>query len=708
MKSSHKLLRILAALLALLMLASCGAESAAPEAAEVPLQTSGDAGEPESTEITVETPEDAAPAEEEVVRVSTVDEFLAAIGPNVTIELAAGEYDLSTAADYGLPSENRNYRWNPDQSYESEGYELEILGVEGLTIRGAGREETTIAAVPRYVNVLRFTGCPDLEIRDLTAGHTREPGVCSGGVLYFDRCSDVSVDGCGLYGCGTVGVCAFNCDDLTVTNSHIYECSSSAVELSSCRDVQVDGCEIYRLGLTQGWPAYALFASHQSDGFVVSNCRIYDNNSAILLLSDRTRSCFFLSNLLENNDLDHAVEAYRYCPVVDGCLFVDQGRIDSWYSGVGGLAVDRYGSNLDDAAFASMRYEKIDPATVRLPEELTGEAEPTAVPAGGTITVTTADELLAAIGPDRTIILDGTDFFLSKADAYGGIGTRYYYWSEVYDGQELVIDGVDGLTIRASADSPESTQITVEPRYANVFRFVNCRDLHLQGFTAGHTRGSECAGGVLYFEDCRDVWVDSCRLYGCGILGIWSLGGSDLIVENCEIYDCSLGGVWLEGTASVSFTNCNIHDVPSPALSFYGCYGVVWNWDSYYDGVWDPDGRGALVPSGNSIYEEDPVDLGDPIPDEVWVIYQNRTVDELILKTGDSVILQADGSFLSGDGSKAKYSWISEDPGILSAKAGRDSRQCVVKVLGEAPDGVLLTVDCGGVQHQVRIYCVGN
>lgn len=710
MKINRKLLNILAGLLALLLLASCGTAKPAQEATEVPLAEDAGAGAPESTEITVETSEDAAPAEGEVVRVSTVDEFLAAIRPNATIELAAGEYDLSTASDYGLPADSRYYRWNPDPSYDGEGCELEILGVEGLTIRGAGREETVLAAVPRYVNVLRFTGCPDLSLEDLTAGHTREPGVCSGGVLYFDRCSDVSLDGCGLYGCGSVGVWAFDCEGLSVTSSHLYECSSSAVEVTNCRDVRVDGCEVYRLGVSQDWQAYALFAAHGSDGFQVSNCRVYDNEAYLLLLSDRTRNCFFLSNLLENNTLTFAVDAQRYCPVVDGCLFVDQGQIDSWYPGDGALAVDRNGKALDGTAFSSMRYEKLDPDDIRLPEGLTQEAEPTAVPAGGAITVTTADELLAAIGPDRTIILDGTDFPLTKAENYGGIGTRYCYWSEVYDGQELVIDGVDGLTIQAASDSPEDTELTVEPRYANVFRFVNCRNLHLQGFTAGHTRGrGECAGGVLYFEDCKDVWVDSCRLYGCGILGIWSIGGSDLIVENCEIYDCTWGGVNLDGTASVSFTNCNIHDVPSPALTFYGCYGVVWNWDSYYDGGWDPDGRGALVASNASLYADQYTeDPGDPIPESVSVFYQSRAIDELILKVGDSVILTADGSFLSGDGSRARFDWLSEDPGVLSAKAGRDSHQCVVKVLSEAPDGVLLTVDCGGVQHQVRVYCVGG
>lgn len=705
MKRYSDLIRVLAALLALLLLGSCGAQQQAPVSTPEIIEAE------ENTEITVETPEPEASdlAGDNVVKVTTVDEFLAAIAPHTTIELAAGVYDLSTASNYGMSTRNHNYRWNPDQSYEGDGYELEIMGVEDLVIRGAGREETTIAAVPRYVNVIRFTNCADLSVEALTAGHTREQGICSGGVLYLENCRQIRVDGCGLYGCGTLGVWAYTSEDLSVTDSHIYECSSGAVEVTGCRNVTVDGCEIYRVGKTQSWPGYALFAAHQCGGFRVTNCRIYDNNSDFLLLSDHVSNCFFLSNLLENNQLSHAFEAFRFSPMVAGCLFADQSKIDSWYAGDGILAVDRDGMNLDDAALAAMRYERIDPASVSFPDSLTGEADPTEVPAGGTIIVTTPDEFLAAIGPDRTILLDGTDFALTKAENYGGIGTKYYYWSEVYDGKELVINGVSGLTIKAAADSPANTLLSVEPRYANVLRFIGCSDLHLEGFTAGHTRGQgECSGGVLYFEDCQDVYVSFCRLYGCGILGIWSNGGSGLTVDNCEIYECSYGGVWVDSTSNVSFSNCDIHDVPSPALSFYNSYGVIWNDWTYYDGSWDPDGSDGLAAYSYEELNQDTAVQEDPVPETVSIIYQNRSVEELILKQGDSVILQATGYFPNGDDSRAKYSWICEDPGVLSAQATRNGSQCVVKVLGEAPDGVLLTLDCQGVQTQVRIYCVGK
>jgi polygalacturonase len=184
-------------------------------------------------------PARAESASGSVETVSSVDGFLAAIGSDRVIELAPGAYDLSAASDYGGESANSCYVWN--KSYD--GYELEIRGVQNLTIRGAGKGSSSIAAMPRYANVLRFSGCENVSVEALTAGHTTEPGFCTGGVLEFENCERTSVSACGLYGCGILGVRAMNCNDLTVSDSEIYECSYGAVSLDHCRNVRVENFE---------------------------------------------------------------------------------------------------------------------------------------------------------------------------------------------------------------------------------------------------------------------------------------------------------------------------------------------------------------------------------------------------------------------------------------------------------------------------------
>ena len=196
------------------------------------------------------TPE-VAVSEDGKVHVTTVDEFLAAIAPDTTIYLEPGVYDLSTAAGCGVTETDR-YRWD----LRFDGPSLVITGVDGLTIEGAGAESVTIAAVPRYADVLGFERCAGLTLRGFTAGHTEEKGYCTGGVLYFDLCDDAVIDGCALFGCGIMGITASNCADMNVSNTEIYDCEYGAVTLNDSNAV-FDSCDIH----DNGGPDFQLYNS---------------------------------------------------------------------------------------------------------------------------------------------------------------------------------------------------------------------------------------------------------------------------------------------------------------------------------------------------------------------------------------------------------------------------------------------------------------
>ena len=157
-------------------------------------------------------------------------------------------------------------------------------------------------------------------------------------------------------------------------------------------------------------------------------------------------------------------------------------------------------------------------------------------------------------------------------------GTEYYRWAECYDGPKLVIENLSGLSIVAPLGDAPAVVISASPRYADVLSFVNCSDLVLEGFTAGHTREpGTCAGGVLNFQGCRNVRIERCRLFGCGILGIQADNCGDLTLERTEIYECSQGAGVFYKTSSVVFHDCSVHDVPSPQFVFNGCRYVEWN-----------------------------------------------------------------------------------------------------------------------------------
>ena len=98
-----------------------------------------------ATAVPAETTAVTVPYQDGVYTVSTVDEFIAAIGPDREIRLEPGTYDLSTASTYAGETGNEWCFW--DEVYD--GYELVIQLTNNLTITGAGKDVTIPAAGPR-------------------------------------------------------------------------------------------------------------------------------------------------------------------------------------------------------------------------------------------------------------------------------------------------------------------------------------------------------------------------------------------------------------------------------------------------------------------------------------------------------------------------------------------------------------------------------
>lgn len=585
--NDHRRIRpLLAGLLAALLLTGCGGAS--------PAQPSPEAA-PEETAQTAEPTAAPAEAGEDVVEVSTVDELLAAIAPHTTIVLAGGVYDLTEAANYGKRSRSEYYSWETllvgdDGSTESE---LVIRDVEGLTLRGAGMGFAEVRTRPRYANVIRFSGCRELSLSDLTAGHSIEPGACSGGVLYFEDCEGISAERCALYGCGAVALWASNCTGLYADECQLYDCSVSAADLNACRDVLVQNCLVHDNGKNGEYSAFSLFHVYDSEDVTITGCHVRDNEAQSLLASEYSKNVRFVSDTVERNRFFGGVlDNRRYPTLVDGCAFKANTCEGGWYTQGSLPAKTLKGDRLDDAALEAMTLRELTP------EDLAESVSdgPGDVPPGGTVRVETVDELLAALGSDRTIRLAEGEYDLSTASDYGSGGGACYAWEESYDGPELVIFNVTGLTIEAEGSDPAATVIRATPRYANVLRFVDCDSLELKGFTAGHTtEPGSCSGGVVYLEDCREVSLDACRLYGCGVLGIQAMRCTGFRVRDCEIYECSYGAVEMDECDGIAFSGCDIHDVPSPALTFWGCGDRTWNDGPIVFPACDVDKNGALV-----------------------------------------------------------------------------------------------------------------
>ncbi len=208
-------------------------------------------------------PPPAAPeweGERTEAHVMTVDELLAAIAPHTTVYLDAEEFDLSAASDYGS-GQGEYYRWN--DAYD--GPELVLHDLDDFSLVGGGRAVTLLSAVPRYADVLHFENCRALSLSDMTLGHRVEPGFCAGDVLGLSLCTGVTVERCGLFGCGVIGISADTCAELNVSETNIYDCSYLGVSLENVSGARFTGCAITNCGGEYGFNG--LFLDGCSDVF---------------------------------------------------------------------------------------------------------------------------------------------------------------------------------------------------------------------------------------------------------------------------------------------------------------------------------------------------------------------------------------------------------------------------------------------------------
>lgn len=492
-------------------------------------------------------------AASETVTVKNADELLSAIGSNTEIIMEPGAYILSESENYGKAVSDF-CRW--EERYD--GYELTLVGVENLTIRGSGMHVTTLETDPRYANVLGLQGCTNVALEDFTAGHTRDRGECGGGVIDLVGCENVTVNRMGIFGCGVIGLQADGCVGVTLTDSDVYDCSSSAVNLFWCHDVAVSGNRIYNIG-DELYGGYTYFDIQGCTEVFIENNELSDSNLNNLL-SAADSNVLLKNNLFRSNrPQDCAFSGSEHCITMDGNRFEDN-VIRKWYSYVE-ICKDADGKVLTEQALNRLYGVKAE--------------EPSAPQLE--IHVSTVDEFIAAIGPDREIILDESLYDLSTATGYGISGGEYYCWEDIYDGPGLVICNVSNMTIRSNDGKYQNHTISAVPRYADVLLFQGCADITVSGITAGHTKEQgSCAGGVLEFRDCDRITVDNCGLFGCGILGIQADYCSSVVVQNCEIYECSQGGIQLWNVDGAVIEGTSFRDIGGDdIMSFSNCTNVT-------------------------------------------------------------------------------------------------------------------------------------
>ena len=492
------------------------------------------------------------------IEVSTVDELLAALGSDASIILSSGTYNLSKASDYGQKTEGKSYFWQK----VSDGYELVLREVHNLEIQGPGMNTTTVETDPRFADVFKLENCHDIYFHGFTAGHTRDRGECGGDVIGLIQCHNAELFDLGLFGCGVVGLSTVECRNLIIRNCDIYDCSSSAFQLEYTEGVTVSDCNLYQIGAdTDG--SYTVFQLSGCEDVVIEGCTVFDNICQTLISAGRSTVTMENCMVKENRFVQGVFLVQGWDMILSRNQFRDN-SLRNWYYYSDAKVIDENGNWLTEEKLDEM-YGKLTPEPAQAQEE---------------IRVSTVDEFLAAIGPDRQIVIEAESMNISQAEGYGSAAGDYYFWqSAASGGYELVVHNVDNMTIRG-ADGKDHHLIEAEPRHADVLAFQACSNITVSGITGGHTiEPGGCTGGVLWFRDCDHILVEGCGLFGCGTNGVETEDCADITVKDCDIYECTESGVKMRNTRKIRLENTTFRDIG-------GRYtiGMINCWDAQQDG----------------------------------------------------------------------------------------------------------------------------
>lgn len=192
------------------------------------------------------------------------------------------------------------------------------------------------------------------------------------------------------------------------------------------------------------------------------------------------------------------------------------------------------------------------------------------------ITVRNEMELIRALGSNRVItVAEGSYIDLSKVLEFSvqrkiaGVAdlgmiseteafTGVMAIGSEFSGMEMNIIHLNNLEIVGAGE--ERPKIVIEPHYSNVLTFTNCNGITLRHLEIGHTEEGYCTGGVLNFNNCKNIKIDDCDLYGCGTEGITASTTETLECTRTIIRDCSYSILSLYGGSNFKFIDCDFHD----------------------------------------------------------------------------------------------------------------------------------------------------
>jgi hypothetical protein len=210
------------------------------------------------------------------------------------------------------------------------------------------------------------------------------------------------------------------------------------------------------------------------------------------------------------------------------------------------------------------------------------------------ITVRTVSEFFSAMGSNRTLILEGKDFYFDTT------------------APALDYTGIENLEIRCTGEKP--VNFFQQDPWADVLAFRNCTNIRLSNLSMGHyeTEGM-CGADVLVLDHCTNVHIKDCWLFGTGQIGINGYFVQNLLGERITVYDCSLHLLYFDYCNNLRFEDSQFKQATTEyaPFHFFECKTALFDscrfqnltvaeTEMHYDDVFEAYGSHAiLIRNGN-------------------------------------------------------------------------------------------------------------
>lgn len=477
-----------------------------------------------------------------------------AIAPGAVVELGKGTIEMTE----GTLEDTTYCSW--ENLYGTS--QLVVHDVDNLTIRGASSKDTGLETGCTDAIVISFENCKNLTLEGFSVSHVQATGESVGYGLHFQDCENVKLKDVGTYGRNYIGLVADNTKNLTAESCLFQSADGEGVSALNSTGILLRNCRISGIGSLSedsgGLEGYTAVYAEGSGDITLENCTIADNQFQSIAVAEGVRmtldGCTVENNTLKSSGFltGSQTPAEWGDTGTDGTILLKNctgsgNRGTRWIPLVGTPSVtDETGRDLLDVEIGQilgqLQAEKAQNSTTQTET-----------------VVSTVEDFLSAIDSNRKIVIDAPMLDLSQADTT--VSGDHYLWEEVFDGVQLVIHDVDNLTV-AGKGGKGINVISAVPRYAQVLTFRNCTDVSVENLTAGHTKDpGYCIGGVLLFENCTNVLVSKCGLYGCGTIGVQANDSRNVTIQNNEIYECSYGGISLNNVATASMDGNAFRDL---------------------------------------------------------------------------------------------------------------------------------------------------